>query len=338
MNKIRWTVIGAGGIADRRAIPALLEDDQNEIVAVMDRVESEAQRVAEKFGVPAYFTDAEEMLAAVPCDAVYIGTPVACHYEQAMTALKYGVHTFIEKPIAMTEAEGRRLLEAFQAAGKQLMIGYMMGYHNLHKKARELVQTGGLGTLNLVRMQFSCWYPEIAGAWRQKKSLGGGGCFMDLAVHCLDLFTTITGDSIADCCSYVANRTFSYETEDSAMLMFRSKQGVLGTIAVNFNIPDACAASKLEIYGTDGSLVAEGTMGQEERGSMRYVYSPQGSYEAQQSRTTAEPQVWQGGGENIYLKQFKDFNSLLTGGRPNYDNVEKSLAIQAICDRVYQNV
>ena len=63
-KKIRWAIIGAGGIADRRAIPALLLDEENEILAVMDKVPSVAKSVAEKYSVEKYYTDVEEMLLA----------------------------------------------------------------------------------------------------------------------------------------------------------------------------------------------------------------------------------------------------------------------------------
>ena len=78
-----------------------------------------------------------EMLKSVDCDAVYIGTPVMCHYEQAMTALSFGKHTFVEKPICINAEQSRELVDAFKKAGKQLTIGYMMKYHNLHEKAKE---------------------------------------------------------------------------------------------------------------------------------------------------------------------------------------------------------
>lgn len=335
MKKIRWSIIGAGGIADRRGIPGLLLDEHNEIVAVMDQAPQVSQAVAKKYGVAAWFSDVETMLQSVPCDAVYIATPVFCHYEQTMLALKYRVPTFVEKPLALNGDQAQQILDAFRAAGLQLTVGYMMGYHNLHGKARELIREGQLGDLNLVRMQFSCWYPDIPGAWRQTRSLSGGGCIMDLAVHCMELFSSITGDQIADCKTFFATKTFSYEVEDSACILFRSEKGVLGHIDVNFNIPDDAAASRLEIYGTAGSLYAEGTLGQEETGTMKFIYAPQGGYEAQQSRKVSEPQLFTGAGTNIYAKQFAAFTRLLQGA-PDYTNAEQAIRIQRLCDRIYE--
>ncbi|MBQ8351876.1 MAG: Gfo/Idh/MocA family oxidoreductase, partial [Clostridia bacterium] len=194
---MKWCVIGAGGIADRRTIPALLTDKKNELVAVMDKMPAVAKAVGEKYGVP-YFSDEEEMLKAVSSDAVYISTPVFCHYRQALLALSYERHVFLEKPVGLDGKESRALVDAFKTAGKQLSIGYMMKYHSLHEKTKELIATDGIGQINSVRAQFTCWYPDIEGAWRQKKSLGGGGAIMDLGVHCIELIEDVLGEPIVD--------------------------------------------------------------------------------------------------------------------------------------------
>jgi predicted dehydrogenase len=137
------------------------------------------------------------MLETVDCDAVYIGTPVSCHFEQAMMALSFGKHVFVEKPVALTAKESRELVNSFKKAGKQITIGYMMKYHNLHEKAKEIIKADGIGQVNDVRVQFSCWYPDIPNAWRQKKALGGGGAIMDLGVHCIELVEYLLDEEIA---------------------------------------------------------------------------------------------------------------------------------------------
>ena len=301
---MKWSVIGAGGIADRRTIPAILKDKENELVAVMDRTSFVAENIGKKYGV-AFFSDEEEMFKSVNCDAVYIGTPVSCHFEQAMIALKYGKHVFVEKPVALTAKESRALVDAFKNAGKQITIGYMMKYHNLHKKAREIIENGGIGQVNDIRVQFSCWYPDIPGAWRQKKSLGGGGAIMDLGVHCIELLEYLLEDEIAEVKSLYSTRTFFYEVEDGGVIIFQTNKGVLGHVDVNFNIPDKASEIKLEIYGTKGYIICKGTLGQEETGTLSYLYAPQDNYSAQQNRTTETPKEYVGEQNDLYLKQLQ---------------------------------
>lgn len=332
---MKWCVIGAGGIADRRAIPGILKDDGSKLVAVMDRVAETAGTVGKKYGVP-YFTDEAEMLSSVDCDAVYIGTPVFCHYDQAMLALRYGKHVFLEKPVAMNAEEGAKLVQAFKDAGKQIAIGYMMKYHNLHEKAKEIVQTGGIGKVCDVRAQFTCWYPEIKGAWRQKKSLGGGGALMDLGVHCIELIEFLLDEEIEKTQGYCVNRTFSYEVEDSAVFVFQTKSGVLGHVDVHFNVPDAVSESKLEIYGSSGCILCKGTLGQEETGVLKYTYAPQGEYSATQNRTVAKPQEYFGEKSDLYCKQLRLFRESVERGALDYFYADRAVQVQKMVDELYR--
>ncbi len=333
--KLRWCVIGAGGIADRRTIPAILQDPNSELVGIMDTVPATIEKLGVKYNV-ATFTDEEEMLKSVECDAVYISTPVFCHYKQAMLCLKYGRNVFVEKPVGFDSAEGKKLVEAFKEAGKQIYVGYLMKFHNLHVKAREMVKNGDIGQVNSIRLQFTCWYPDIQGAWRQKKSLGGGGALMDLGVHCIELAENILDEEIVEVKGICSTHTFSYEVEDSAIIVFKTKSGVLGHIDVFFNIPDAASESKLELYGTKGYITANGTLAQEEVGSLAYLYAPQGDYAAQQNRTTFDPVVFEGEKGNLYLKQIQYFSELLRSGKPDYSYADRAVHVQEVVDAAYE--
>ena len=331
---MKWSVIGAGGIADRRTIPAILKDSNNQLVGVMDRVAAVAEKIGAKYGVP-YFTDEKTMLEQTDCDAVYIGTPVSCHYEQAMTALAYGKHVFVEKPVALTAEEGAKLVNAFKEKNKQITVGYMMKRHNLHEKARTIIQGDGVGQVNDIRVQFSCWYPDIDGAWRQKKALGGGGAIMDLGVHCIELIEYLLDEEIVDVKSFYSTRTFSYEVEDGAVIIFKTKKGVLGHIDVNFNIPDKASESKLEIYGSKGYIICKGTLGQEESGVLSHLYAPQGEYSAQQNRTTDKPEEYVGAGGDLYLKQIQSFCEQVNTGNSDYYYADRAVQVQSVVDKIY---
>lgn len=332
---MKWCIVGAGGIADRRTIPAILKDQENVLAGIMDRNPTMAETIGKKYNV-AYFTDEEEMLKSVDCDAVYIGTPVMCHMEQALTALKYGKHVFLEKPIAINGADSRRLVDAFKREGKQITIGYMMKYHNLHEKAKELVQTDGIGQVTNVRAQFSCWYPDIKGAWRQNKALGGGGAIMDLGVHCIELVENVLNEEIVDVKALYSTHTFSYEVEDGAVIVFKTESGTLGHIDVNFNIPDSASESKLELYGTKGYILCKGTLGQEETGTLSHLYAPQGAYEAMQNRTIEKPVEYTGEGEGLYLKQIRKFVATVKSGKPDYFYADRAVQVQEIVDTIYR--
>ena len=334
---MKWCVIGAGGIADRRTIPALLTDKNNELLAVMDKNPAAAKATGEKYGVP-YYTDEREMLAATAAEAVYISTPVFCHYEQAMLALSFGKHVFLEKPIGLDGRESRKLVEAFKQAGLQLSIGYMMKYHTLHEKAKEIIKAGGIGTVNSVRAQFTCWYPDIEGAWRQKKALGGGGAIMDLGVHCLELLEDILGEEIVEVKGFHSTRTFSYEVEDGAVIILRTKSGILGHVDCNFNIPDKASESKLELYGNAGYIICHGTLAQENVGTLSHLYAPQGDYEAAQNRSVNDvPTTYTANAAetNMYRRQLAAFSAQVESGKTDYTLTDRALRVQELVDRIY---
>ncbi|MCQ2386904.1 MAG: Gfo/Idh/MocA family oxidoreductase [Clostridia bacterium] len=335
MKKTKWCIIGAGGIADRRTIPAILQDKNNEIVALMDKVKPVAEKLGEKYGVKAY-TNEEKMLKENECDAVYVSTPVMCHYDQAMLVLKYGRNLFIEKPVGFDSKQGEKIVNAFKKAGKQISIGYMMKYHNLHVKARDMIKQDKIGQVASIRLQFSCWYPEIKGAWRQVKKLGGGGALMDLGVHCIELAEYVLDEEIEQVKGIINTTSFKYEVEDSAIITFKTKSGVLGHIDVNFNIPDNASISKLEIYGTKGYIICNGTLAQEEVGSMSYLYAPQGDYEAMQKRVVYKPKVYLGAKQNIYTKQMKAFADIIRSGKPDYFYADRAVQVQKVVDKVYK--
>lgn len=227
------------------------------------------------------------------------------------------------------------MVDAFKEKNLQLSVGYMMKYHNLNVMAKDYIADGKIGQVATVRLQFTCWYPDIKGAWRQNKKLGGGGALMDLGVHCIELAEYVLDDKIQDVKGFLNTRTFNYEVEDQAVFVFKTEKGVLGHIDVNFNVPDKASESKFEIYGTEGYIICTGTLAQEEVGSLSYLYAPQGDYSAQQNRAYDKPQVFEGGKGNLYLKQIQDFIKIIRSGKPDYTHAERAVHVQETVDKLY---
>jgi|SRR5579859_616137 len=287
MQKIKWGVIGAGGIALRRTIPEAVRDANNlELVSVMDVDVGRVRQVAEKFGVPHWCTSEAELLAQ-DLDAVYIATPQNAHARQAIQAARAGKHILCEKPIAVSLAEVDQMEAAIQKAGVKFMLGFCMRYNVYNKKARELVQSGALGQMVMGRAQLTCWYPPIPEAWRQDLSVSHGGSLIDMGTHCLDLLEWIQGTRIAEVVGFQDLRTHAYRTpiEDTSTVIVRFANGAHGIIDNYFNLPDAAAQNALELHGTGGSLLATGTIGQDPTGNMFTILQGQAAgYDASQVR------------------------------------------------------
>jgi len=190
--KVKWAVIGSGGIARRRTIPEGISEAENaELVAVYDVNSAANEEVARQFGMKACAT--EDELLGSGCDAVYIATPAVFHAEQTERAARAGKHILCEKPLGMTVGEGERMLDMCRLKGVKLGVGFMMRFHAQHREALRLIQEGRLGMPVFGRAQLSCWYPPIPGAWRQDPTEGGGGSLMDMGGHCIDLLEMLFG-------------------------------------------------------------------------------------------------------------------------------------------------
>jgi predicted dehydrogenase len=290
MKKIKWGVIGAGGIALRRTIPEAVRDATNlELVSVMDPHPERARLVAERFDVPHFCTTEQELLAR-DLDAVYIASPQNAHARQTIQAAEAGKHVLCEKPIAIEMAEVDEMQAAIQKAGVLFMLGFCMRYNVYNKKARELVQAGALGQMVMGRAQLTCWYPPIPNAWRQDIAISHGGSLIDMGTHCLDLLEWIQGTRIAEVAGFQDLRTHAYRTriEDTSTIVVRFANGAHGIVDNYFNLPDAAAQNALELHGTRGSLLATRTIGQDPTGTMFSILQPhETGYDPNQVRDVA---------------------------------------------------
>ena len=119
MKKLRWGVIGAGGIADRRTIPGMMLAKNAELIAVMDINAEQVEKIRQKYGAKRGYTKEEDLLADPEVDAVYIATPIVLHAKQAKLAADYGKDILIEKPLAMTSDEGQEVIDYCETQGRE---------------------------------------------------------------------------------------------------------------------------------------------------------------------------------------------------------------------------
>lgn len=309
---INWGVIGCGGIAYRRTIPEGLTKARNaRLISVMDVDPNKAKEVGERFEVE-YYTDIEDILNDSRIQAVYIATPVYLHKEQAIKSAMAGKHILCEKPLALNSKEGETIIEACKKNNVKLGVGYMMRFHSLHNKAREMIRNGELGEIVFARAQLSCWYPPIEGAWRQDPTLGGGGALIDMGSHCLDLLEYILDTEIETVSCFTDNVIHNYKSEDSSLVMVRFKNKAHGVIDSYFNIPDNSSKNKLEVYGTKGSLLAEGTIGQSSYGEMiAFLEKDSKGYDASQIREIGNGMKIEVPSVNIYQAEIEAFSSAI---------------------------
>ncbi len=310
--KVKWGVIGCGGIAARRTIPEFMKMVSNaELVSVMDISAERAKAVAGQFGIPHWCTTEKELLRH-GVDAVYIATPPNAHCRQVIQAAKAGKHVLCEKPVAVSIREIERMQAACQAAQIKFMLGFCMHHNVYNKKARELVQAGALGQMVMGRAELTCWYPPIPGAWRQDLAVSHGGSLIDMGIHCLDILEWIMNTRIVEVTGFQDQLTQKYATpvEDTSTILARFGNGAHGIIDNYFNIPDAAAQNSLELYGTKGAIIGQGTIGQDPTGKMfSILQTEETGYNANQVRNVeAQRQEYHLEGIGLYGQMIDIFS------------------------------
>ena len=284
-RKLQFGIIGAGGIAYRRTMPGMLKTKNCRIAAVMDPAGCE--RIAAELDVPAAYTREGDLLADPNVEAVYIASPVACHAAQIAAAARAGKHILCEKPLTLDLASTRAAVECCQAQKVFLQEGFMMKFHGAHQAIKTLIDEGRLGRLVSLRAQLSCWYPPIAGAWRQDPATGGGGALIDMATHLYDLLTFFAG-RVRRTVALTGNLVQNYRSEDASTTLLEFESGAQATVDCFFCIPDEASRTRLEIYGSCGAVLTEGTIGQGSGGKMEGIFGfGDAAYEAAQSKDTS---------------------------------------------------
>jgi predicted dehydrogenase len=335
-TKVRWGVIGAGGIARRRTIPEGIVPAKNaELIATFDRDPKTNAEVARQFKSQAAGS-MDELLAA-GIDAVYVATPASKHHEQVLSCAQARKHVLCEKPLGMTVEESNEMIAACQSAGVQLGCGFMMRFQSQNQKALKLIQEGRLGQPVYGRAQLSCWYPPMAGAWRQDPAQGGGGSLIDMGGHCIDLLEMFFGAVKSVSC--FTNRTVhAYASEDSAVATLFFANGALATVDTFFCIPDESSKNVLELYGSRGSILAKGTVSQASAGEMvACLQEVDKGYDAQQARASGRDLEITPDAVNIYCGEIEEFSQAILDGRPTTISGEIGLRSQKILSACYES-
>ncbi len=332
---IKWGVIGSGGIARRRTIPeGLTKADNAELVAVYD-INTEANNaVAKEFGAIAS-KSIDELLKS-DIDAVYVASPVNLHVEHVTACAKAKKHTLCEKPLGLTVEEAEKMADTCKKEGVILGTGLMMRFLAQHQEALKMIKDGKLGKPVYGRAQLSCWYPPMEGAWRQVPAAGGGGSLMDMGSHCVDLLEMFFG-KIKTLSCFINNSVHSYEAEDSAIVSLKFENGALATVDAFFCIPDNSSKNVLELYGSKGSILAKGTIGQGASGEMTaFLEGDQSGYDAAQVRTESGGIAINPAPVNTYCAEIEEFSSAILEGREPSNSEKIGLASQKIMDACYK--
>jgi len=180
MNKLRWGLLSTARI-NRVLLPPLRASTRNELTAVASRDLNRAKTYADERKIPRVFGSYEALLADPDVDVIYNPLPNSLHAEWTIKAAEAGKHVLCEKPLANTVEEVDAMTEAAEKAGIVLMEAFMYRHHPQTIRVKELVESGAIGKLQLIRGSFTFSISD-EGDVRLNASLGGGsiwdvGCY-----------------------------------------------------------------------------------------------------------------------------------------------------------------
>lgn len=335
-KKIKWGVIGSGGIARRRTIPeGIALAEHAKLDSVYDTNSEVNKAVAKEF--QAIASQSIEELIHSDIDSVYVASPANMHLDHVIACARGQKHVLCEKPLGLTVKEAEKMIKVCKDEGVFLGTGLMMRFHSQHQAALKLIQDGRLGKPVYARAQLSCWYPPIDNAWRQNPVTSGGGSLMDMGSHCIDLLEMFFGKIKTVSC-FINNRVHAYKSEDSAIVSLLFENGALATIDTFFCIPDNSSKNVLELYGSKGSILAKGTIGQGASGEMIAFFEEDTSgYNAKQARNAAEGQIINPKPLNTYLAEIEDFSCAILDKREPKNNSRLGLQSQIILAACYES-
>lgn len=263
MEKLRVGVLGTGIIIRKSHLPAIQCHPEAEVVAAGNLHSQSLARLAADFNIPKTYTDFTEMAADPTIDAVVIGLPNYLHAPVTIQMLEAGKHVLCEKPMAMSVAEGERMIDAARRADRKLMIGHMWRFDREIRWLRDLVEAQKLGRIFKAKSHEVLIY-DVFGedppttSWFVQRKFAGGGALTDMGVHSIDTLRFVLG-GVRPTKVFATVGTYfkDIEVEDTATLVVEFEGGVTALIEVGwYNLHAEELQGYTQLYGTKGYATA----------------------------------------------------------------------------------
>ena len=255
MAKIRFGIVGMGNIGMHH-FGYFPELTGAELKAVCD---VDSSKLAKLEGDMAKYGDYREMLDSGDIDAVIIATPHIFHPEMAIAAFERGIHVILEKPVAITGREARRINAAHGESNVVFAAMFQMRTEPVYIKIKELLHNGTLGGLRRVNWIITEWFRTQSyydsGGWRGNWTGEGGGVLMNQCPHNLDLWQWFFGMPKALTSLVYLGKWHDITVEDDVSVLMELENGATASFITT--TADTPGTNRLEIAGDNGKLVLE---------------------------------------------------------------------------------
>ena len=247
-----WGIIGTGGFAGAATAPAIKAlGAEGSLVAAVSRDRERAEAFAAQHGARRAYTDYADVLRDGEVDVVYISTPNAQHAEQALAAARAGKHVLCEKPLALTVADARRVVETFEAAGLKLGTHFQTRHHTAFVETKRLLDARAIGDVILIQIEASSGANQLR-SWRADPALAGLGSINNIAVHPYDLLRHLLGSEVREVTA-MTDVGRAAELERMVLALLRFQNGTLAYVNANQRVPHF--QPDIDVYGTEGRIV-----------------------------------------------------------------------------------
>ncbi len=264
---VKVGVFGTSWWVDSMYLPALQAHDQAEVVAVCGRDPDRAAAFADRWGIPKWFTDEDEMFSQ-QFDAVVIATPNNTHALLATEAISRGIHVLCEKPLATSYADARHVAEAAVEANLTTMVPFTYRYMPSNQWVKRLIDDGFIGRPHHLGLRyFTSFGRNSEYSWRFDEEVAGSGVLGDLGSHWLDMASWLVGEivEIGATTEHMVDRDLRpdgspyVQGEDSALITVRYANGANGILQVSSMCWEGDGFGQvhhLDAHGSDGTLHA----------------------------------------------------------------------------------
>ena len=275
MRKVRYALIGFGGIAENRiAKEGFARDTARfpnppelyELVGAFD-LNASRRKAVESFGLK-WYDSVQSLLGDDSIDAVFIATNNLTHAPIATAALEADMHVIVEKPLATRPEDVQALMKLARSRNRSLTVDHMMVHNKLNVRAKELIASGKLGAVNDACFHMEFCYgatPEEAATWRCNNITELGGPIGDVASHCFYMAEFMFSGIITELSAVYLPKKLDIAVEDGAYIKYRMRCGMEGSVKVAFSELRGGGGGTLsnlgyEIYGAEAVLRGFGTM------------------------------------------------------------------------------
>lgn len=249
MNKLKFGLIGAGGIAQAYA-QAFNQSECCELIAIADVREESAAALAEIVGGKAY-SDYKTLAENEALDAVIVATPPKSHPEIACYFLERKVPVLCEKPLCVSVSEANQMISAAESANAQFTMASKFRYCEDVIKAKGIVASGVLGEVVQFENAFTAKV-DMSKRWNSDAGISGGGVLIDNGTHSVDIVRYFLGPIDSVMATETGN-TQNLAVDENVKMLAKTKSGITASIDLTWGINKELPYF-ISIYGTNGTL------------------------------------------------------------------------------------